>query len=101
MTWPTHALFGISTLWLLAPLPPEIVGYDMGTLAAGAALGALLPDLDASESKIKHLKVLGTNFKPFLILLRWCTAATSTGGYCIRCGAWASSLSWLSQRHGG
>lgn len=67
MTWPTHALLGINSLWLLAPLPPELIGYDLGTLAACAALGALLPDLDASESKIKHLKILGTNFKPFLL----------------------------------
>lgn len=67
MTWPTHALLGISTLWLLAPLPPELVGYDFGTLSACAAFGALLPDLDASESKIKHLKIPGTKFKPFLL----------------------------------
>lgn len=67
MTWPTHSLLGISTLWLLTPIPPELLGYDFGTLAACAALGVLLPDLDASESKIKHLKLLGTNFKPFLI----------------------------------
>lgn len=67
MTWPTHAFFGISTLWLMAPLPPEIIGYDFGTLAAFAAFGALLPDLDASESKIKHIKLLGTSFKPFLL----------------------------------
>ena len=67
MTWPTHALLGINSLWLLAPLPPELVGYDFGTLAACAVLGALLPDLDASESKIKHLKLLGTNFKPFFL----------------------------------
>ncbi len=25
MTWPTHTLFGISTLWLLAPVPPEVL----------------------------------------------------------------------------
>ncbi len=67
MTWPIHILLGTSTLWLLAPLPPEVLGNDFGTLAACAALGALLPDLDASESKIKHLKLLGTNFKPFLL----------------------------------
>ena len=67
MTWTTHTLFGISTLWLLAPLPPEALGYDLGTLAACAAFGALLPDLDASESKIKHLKLPGTQFKPFLL----------------------------------
>ncbi len=67
MTWPTHALLGINSLWLLAPLPPELIAYDFGTLSACAVLGALLPDLDASESKIKHLKVPGTQFKPFLL----------------------------------
>ena len=68
MTWPTHAMFGIASLWLLAPVPPAMLGYDFGTLAAVAAFGALLPDLDASESKIKHLKLLGTNVTPFLLL---------------------------------
>lgn len=67
MTWPTHTLLGINSLWLLAPLPPEALSYDFGVLAACAALGALLPDLDASQSKIKHLRLLGTNFKPFLL----------------------------------
>jgi membrane-bound metal-dependent hydrolase YbcI (DUF457 family) len=67
MTWPTLALLGINSLWLLVPLPPELLGYDLGTLAASAVLGTLLPDLDASESKIKHLKVPGTQFKPFLL----------------------------------
>jgi inner membrane protein len=67
MTWPTHALFGISSLWLLALLPPEWIGTDFGTLAAIAAFGALLPDLDASESKIKHLKIPTTHIKPFLL----------------------------------
>jgi membrane-bound metal-dependent hydrolase YbcI (DUF457 family) len=67
MTWPTHTLFGISTLWLLAPLPPETLQANMGVLAAAAAFGALLPDLDASESKIKHLKIPNTQIKPFLL----------------------------------
>jgi inner membrane protein len=67
MTWRTYALLGISSLWLMAPVPAEVLGYDVGTLAAVAALGALLPDLDASESSIKHLKVLGTQFKSFLV----------------------------------
>jgi len=57
----------INSLWLLAPLPPELLGYDFGTLAVCALLGALLPDFDALESKIKHLEILGTNFKPFLL----------------------------------
>ena len=59
MTWATNTLFGISTLWLLAPLPPEVLTYELGTLAACAALGAFVPDLDASELKIKHLKLPG------------------------------------------
>ncbi len=67
MTWPTHTLFGISTLWILAPIPPEILGYDFGVFAAIAAFGALLPDLDASESKIKHLRIPNTQIKPFLL----------------------------------
>lgn len=67
MTWPTHTLLSISALWLLTLLPPETLSFDFGTLAACAAFGALLPDLDASESKIKHLKLLGTNFKRFWI----------------------------------
>ena len=65
--WPTHTLFGISTLWLLAPVPPEVLQANMGVLAAAAALGALMPDLDASESKIKHLKIPNTQIKPFML----------------------------------
>ena len=67
MTWSTHALFGVNSVRLLAWLPSEILVYDVGTLAAVAMLGSLLPDLDASESKIKHLKLPGTQFKPFLL----------------------------------
>ncbi len=67
MTWPTHTLFGISTLWLLTPVPSEILQANMGVLAVAAALGALLPDLDASESKIKHLKIPNTQIKPFML----------------------------------
>src|SRR5690348_665061 len=56
MRWHTHVLFGISTLWLLSPLP-QSPSIDFGVLSACAAFGALLPDLDASESKIKHLRI--------------------------------------------
>ena len=65
MTWPTHILFWISTLWTLAPLPAEILHADFGVLAA--ALVDLLPDLDASKSKIKHLKMPNTQIKPFML----------------------------------
>jgi len=67
MTWPTHTLLGISTLWLLVWLPPEALHYDLGVLAIVAAFGALLPDLHASDSKIKHLEVPNTNVKPFML----------------------------------
>ena len=67
MTWPTHTFFGISTLWLLAPIRPEMLGVDWGILAVIAAFGALLPDLDASESKIKHLRIPNTQIKPFML----------------------------------
>ncbi len=67
MTWATHPLLGISTLWLLAPLPSENWHVNIGVLAAVAAFGALLPDLDASESKIKHLRIPHMQIKPFLL----------------------------------
>ena len=70
MRWYAHALFGISSLWLLTPLlnQGDAAGVaNIGVLAACAAFGALLPDLDASDSKIKHLKLAGTSFKPFLL----------------------------------
>ena len=58
-TWPAHALLDINALWLLAPLPLEALGYDFGALAACVALDALLPDLDASEPKMKHQQLCG------------------------------------------
>jgi inner membrane protein len=64
MTWSTHLMAGLSALWLMEALPtsqPE----NMALLAGAAALGSLLPDLDAAESKIKHLSIAG--IKPFLL----------------------------------
>jgi len=62
--WHTHAVFGINSLWLLTPLLNQTNTINVGLLAASAALGALVPDLDAAESKIKHTKVFGV--KPLL-----------------------------------
>ncbi len=67
MTWSTHSLFGVNAVWLLVPLLPVVPDANIGVLCAVAALGSLLPDLDASESKIKHLKLPGAEFKPFLL----------------------------------
>lgn len=67
MTWRTHFLGGVGSLWLLRPL--ETTGSDLsnlGLLAACAGLGALLPDLDARESKVKHLAI-AKGIEPFAL----------------------------------
>ena len=57
----THALAGVSTLWLLRLVPGAlaiglVAGTDsIGLLAVIAAFGALLPDLDASASILSTL----------------------------------------------
>ena len=53
MRWQTHTLIGITSLWLLTPFLAQADTANIGVLAACAAIGALLPDLDASDSKIK------------------------------------------------
>ncbi|MBV9470266.1 MAG: metal-dependent hydrolase [Abitibacteriaceae bacterium] len=65
MTWSTHVLFGINSLWLLDALPPAPDVTNFALLVAVAAFGALLPDLDAAESKLKHLRIGG--IKPFFL----------------------------------
>jgi inner membrane protein len=62
--WRTHALCGISSLWLLELVPHGIAPASAGLMAATAVVGALLPDLDAADSKAKHLSVFGV--KPLL-----------------------------------
>ena len=63
MTWRTHWVIGLNSLWLLTPVLPYIPQDELGLLIVAASLGSLLPDLDASESKIKHMKSGG--IKPF------------------------------------
>ena len=65
MLWRTHALIGINSLWLLELIPPGIERGNLALLLGVAAFGALLPDLDARESKIKHLSV--ARIKPFYL----------------------------------
>ncbi len=68
MTWRTHVLGGVASLWILAAVPGAInsdsVAGNLGLLATLATMGALLPDLDASDSKLRHLN-LGIGFEPF------------------------------------
>ena len=59
MTWPTHAAGGVAALWLLVPLPGVLTGSNAGLLAVAAALGALLPDLDAQDAKARRLSFGG------------------------------------------
>lgn len=69
MTWRTHALIGIGSVWLLEAVPQGIGSGDannVGLLAAVAAFGALLPDLDAQQSRIKHLSP-GGGVEPFVL----------------------------------
>ena len=59
----THILIGISSLWLLRLMPDVLTSDAVAPLVACAALGSLLPDLDAPSSMVKHLSV--ARIQPF------------------------------------
>jgi membrane-bound metal-dependent hydrolase YbcI (DUF457 family) len=59
----THLMAGITTLWLLTPIPGAVTGQTMAPLAVVAALGSLLPDLDAATSRLSTLEIAGV--RPF------------------------------------
>ena len=63
MMWRTHVMGGVAALWLLAPLPQFAMPDTMTLACLAAGLGALLPDLDANNSKIRHLG--GSGIYPF------------------------------------
>ena len=66
----THILIGVSSLWLLRLAPDVLTPDTMAPLAICAALGTLLPDLDANSSTIKHLRVARIQpFAPLSVLL--------------------------------
>lgn len=66
----THLLIGVGSLWLLRLSPDTLTPDTIAPLVACAALGALLPDLDASNSMIKHLSVARIQpFAPLAIVL--------------------------------
>jgi inner membrane protein len=65
MRWDTHVLFGVNSIWLFSLIPLDVTSHSIGALAACASLGALLPDLDAAESKIKYVRVAGAS--PFML----------------------------------
>ena len=57
MVWRTHVLFGISSLWLVASFTNLWNAGTAGPMAACAAFGALLPDIDAGTAKIAQLSI--------------------------------------------
>lgn len=65
MTGKTHAAIGANTVWLLTFTSLTVSPL----LVAVGSLAALLPDLDASESTIKHVrvKIAGFQIEPFYI----------------------------------
>lgn len=67
MTWRSHVLLGVGSLWLLSAIPGVISDgnalNNAGLLAACAALGALLPDLDSPASKVKSLSLRVGNLR--------------------------------------
>ena len=66
----THALAGVASLWCLQAFPALVSPELLAPLGVLAALGALLPDLDAAQSQIKHLSVAGVRpFAPLSSLL--------------------------------
>lgn len=70
MLWRTHALAGINTLWLLYPFPSALTAQTLPLSILMVSLGALLPDIDAVESKIKNLGAFGiTPLAPVSLLV--------------------------------
>lgn len=70
MLWRTHVLAGIASLWWMQAIPDSFTGTNLGLLSALAVLGALLPDLDATESKVKHISVASVQpFAPVSVLM--------------------------------
>ena len=53
MMWHTHAAMGASATWLLLPFVLPDNSAIIAGLMVCCATGAMVPDLDAVESKIK------------------------------------------------
>lgn len=66
MTWRTHVLAGTSSVWLLGLIPGALTLDTLGISLVAAAFGALLPDLDASDAKVRALGIGG--IRPFVPL---------------------------------
>lgn len=65
MQWKTHILAGLASLWVLEFVPTGASAHITPLAIGFATFGAMLPDLDAKESKIKSLAVAGVH--PFAL----------------------------------
>lgn len=59
MTWRTHVAAGVCSLWAMKGLSLQPSPTPVGLMITAAALGALLPDLDARGGKLQGLSVAG------------------------------------------
>lgn len=82
----THLLVGLSSLWLLEPLPGLLTPDTIGPLLLGAALGSLQPDLDATQSKLRSVSV--ARIQPFVPLSWLAHRAFGHRGKLHSPGAW-------------
>jgi inner membrane protein len=70
MTWRTHVMGGLASLWMIRLFPFGIDSTALALSAILSVLGSLLPDLDARESKLSNVQILGvTPLKPVASLL--------------------------------
>jgi membrane-bound metal-dependent hydrolase YbcI (DUF457 family) len=65
MTWRTHLAGGLASLWVLMPLPHVLTAHTFGLAAICAGWGALLPDLDSRQSRLREVSIYG--IYPFVI----------------------------------
>ena len=63
MQWRTHVAGGIASLWLLEFVLPSLPLEVLAPMIGAVAFGALVPDLDATRSKIASLGIGG--IQPF------------------------------------
>ena len=82
----THLLVGLASLWLLEPVPGVLTSDSIGPLVLGAALGSLLPDLDATQSKLRSVSI--ARIQPFVPLSWLAHRAFGHRGKLHSPGAW-------------
>lgn len=65
MTGHTHQSAGITSLWLLTLVPGALTTSTIGLAVLAASFGALFPDLDSQQNRLRDMRVGGIS--PFSI----------------------------------